>query len=59
MLSQVKGLITNRISAASTIAPPIQSACLPQLKPRSKMDEGSPERTAAYMFSHPKNMISR
>ena len=46
-LSQKYGLMTNSISTASTSALPIQSACLPQLNPRSKIDDGSPERTAA------------
>ena len=41
------------------MAPPIHRACLPQLNLGSKMEVGSPERTAAYMLSQPKTIIIR
>ena len=47
MLSQKYELITKSTKAASTMAPPIHSACLPLLQLRSKMEEGSPDCTAA------------
>ena len=47
MLSQKYELITKSTKAASTMAPPIHSACLPLLQLRSNMEEGSPDCTAA------------
>ena len=47
MLSQKYGFSTKSSKAAMTTAPAIHRACFPLLQLRSKMEDGSPERTAA------------